>query len=63
MNEQAKDLKNQVRGLAVGQTLEQPIERLAVVRQYAYMIGLTEDKSYHTEVDRERRVIKVTRTA
>lgn len=61
MEQQAIDLKNRVRQLEVGETMEQPIERLAVVRQYTYEIKLLTGKVYTTSADRDKRVIKITR--
>ncbi len=56
-----QDLKNSVRHMEVGQTIEQPIERLAVVRQYAYEIKLLEGKVYTTFADKDKRVVTITR--
>jgi hypothetical protein len=61
MNNQEFDLKNTMRQMEVGQTMEQPIERLAVVRQYTYQIKLIEGKVYTTNADGEKRIVTITR--
>lgn len=61
MNNQEFDLKNTIRAMEVGQTMEQPIERLAVVRQYTYQIKLIEGKVYTTTADGKKRIVTITR--
>lgn len=61
MNNQEFDLKNTMRQMEVGQTMEQPIERLAVVRQYTYQIKLIEGKVYATSADGVKRIVTITR--
>ena len=61
MEKQAVDMKNQVRQLEVGMALQFPLERMYVVRQYAYEVGMLMGRRYITAIDKEKRTITVTR--
>ena len=61
MEKQELDLKNTVRQMEIGETIEQPIEKMATVRTYIYEIKLVEQKVYTTSTDAERRVVTITR--
>lgn len=61
MENQAIDTKNQIRQMEVGQSLQFPLERLQVIRQYAYELGMLMERKYHTAIDKDAKLISVTR--
>lgn len=58
-----ENIKGQMREMEAGQTLQFPIERLAVVRVYASDLSAELDREYKTRTDRPRRIIEVCRKA
>lgn len=52
-----------LRALAVGESVAFPLTRLYSVRTKACEMGAIEGKTYTTAIDRENKIIKVTRTA
>ena len=63
MEIQTIDTKNQIRQMENGQSLQYPLERMQVIRQYAYELGMLMGREYHTAIDKEKRIISVTRIA
>ena len=47
--------------MKVGETIEEPIERAAIVRNYAYELSLLTAAKYTTAIDKERSVATITR--
>ena len=58
-----ENIKGQMRDMEAGQTLQFPIERLAVVRVYASDLSAELNRDYKTRTDRPRRIIEVIRKA
>ena len=58
-----ENIKGQMRDMEAGQTLQFPIERLAVVRVYASDLSAELNRDYKTRTDRPRRIIEVIRRA
>jgi hypothetical protein len=54
-------MKERVISLGVGEMVEFPIEKLNIIRTYAYEVGLKMNRKYKAVVDKARRVITVTR--
>jgi hypothetical protein len=46
-----------------GQSLQFPLERMYVIRQYAYELGMLMGREYHTAIDKEKKTIEVSRIA
>ena len=63
MENQAIDTKSRIRQMNLMQTLQFPLERMYVIRQYAYELGMLMNREYHTAIDKEKKIIRVTRTA
>ena len=55
--------KDEIKQMEVGQTISFPIERFAVIRTYAYELGLLFGRTYRTAIDKENRIINVYREA
>lgn len=55
--------KDEIKQMEVGQTISFPIERFAVIRTYAYELGLLLNRVYRTAIDKEERIINVFREA
>lgn len=53
--------KDKVKELEVGASVEFPIEKLNIIRTYAYEIGLKMERRYTTAIDKEKRTIAVKR--
>lgn len=47
--------------MKIGQSLQFPLERLQVIRQYAYELGMLMERKYHTAIDKDAKLISVTR--
>jgi hypothetical protein len=58
---QGENLKEKCRAMKVGETIEVPIERAAIVRNYAYELSLLTAAKYTTAIDKERSVATITR--
>lgn len=58
---ESANMKGKVTNLGIGETVEFPIEKLNIIRTYAYEVGLKAERKYKTAVDKVRRVITVTR--
>lgn len=58
-----ENIKGQMREMEAGQSLQFPIERLAVVRVYASDLSAELNREYKTRTDRPRRIIEVIRKA
>lgn len=56
-----EDVKGKIRAMEVGDVIEVAIEMVCSVRVYASELGLTLNRVYKTQTDRERRVVTVTR--
>lgn len=61
--EKTIDLKNRMKTMEIGENIELPIERMRVVRTYAYELSLLMERVYHSQIDREKRIILVSREA
>ena len=55
--------KDEIKKMEVGETASFPIERFAVIRTYAYEVGLLMNRTYRTAIDKEKRTITVVREA
>lgn len=54
-------MKEKCRAMKVGETIEEPIERASIVRNYAYELSLLTAAKYTTAIDKERSVATITR--
>lgn len=63
MEIQTIDTKSQIRQMEKGQLLQFPLERMYVIRQYAYELGMLMGREYHTAIDKEKKIIEVSRIA
>ena len=58
---QGENLKEKCRAMKVGDIIEVAIERAAIIRNYAYELSLLTAAKYTTAIDKERRVVAITR--
>lgn len=63
MQIQTIDTKSQIRQMEKGQSLQFPLERMYVIRQYAYELSMLMGREYHTAIDKEKKIIEVSRVA
>ena len=52
----------QMRGMAIGEYLEFPIERLSSIKNMACVVGAENGTRLSTRVDRDNNIVVVTRT-
>lgn len=58
-----ENTKEEIKQMEIGDVISYPIERLAVIRTYAWEIGLVMNRNYKTYTHKDERMVTVKRLA